>query len=68
MSEWRRGQKNKHMRTTSKKPCEICGELADHYNDGTIGRHKKYRYKKVKGIMVKTTNYSYCENKTWRKD
>lgn len=61
-----RGGNNPHIRTSEKKPCEVCGERVNHYSDGTIERHKQYLYKKVKGVYVKTSKWSYCENKRWR--
>lgn len=61
-----RGGKNPHIRTSEKRPCDQCGELVKHYNDGTIERHKQYLYKKVKEVYVKTSKYDYCGNKQWR--
>lgn len=61
-----RGGKNPHMRTSEKKPCKECGEMAKHYDDGTIEQHKEYFYKKVKGVFKKTSSWSYCKNKRWR--
>lgn len=54
------------MRTSEKKPCKECGEMAKHYDDGTIEQHKEYLYKKVKGVFKKTSSWSYCKNKRWR--
>lgn len=61
-----RGGNNPHMRTTEKRPCELCSNMANHYPDGTIEAHKVYEFKKVKGQSVKTTKWSYCKNKKWR--
>lgn len=66
MVDFKRGGKNSHMRTTEKKPCEVCGELADHYSDGTVSKHKQYLYKRVRGVMKKTSSWAYCEHKKWR--
>ena len=61
-----RGDKNPHMKTSEKKPCEVCGESVRHYSDDTIERHKSYFYQKVKGVYRKTSKWAYCENKKWR--
>jgi hypothetical protein len=60
-----RGGKNPHMRTTQKKPCDVCGISTDHYPDGTISPHKIYEHKEVKGVMQKTSKWAYCTNKKW---
>lgn len=63
--KYSRGKKNPHMRTTEKKPCDKCGQLADHYPDGIISKHKVYVYKEVNGVMQKTTKWSYCSKRRW---
>ena len=65
-SRYNKGGKNPHMRTSEKRPCSECGEMAKHYNTGEIEEHKQYLYKKTKGIFKKTNSWSYCSNKRWR--
>jgi hypothetical protein len=60
-----RGGNNPHMKTTKKKPCSVCGSSVDHYPDGTISKHKVYEFKKVSGVMKKTSKWTYCSNRTW---
>lgn len=61
-----RGGKNPHMRTSEKRPCKECGEMAKHYSTGEIEQHREYLYKKVRGVFKKTSSWSYCNNKRWQ--
>jgi hypothetical protein len=61
-----RGSKNPHLTTTQKLPCAKCAQRVDHYPDGTISKHKIYAYEEVKGRMVRTNKWHYCDNKKWR--
>lgn len=64
-SKYSKGGKNPHVRTSEKKPCSVCGEMARHYSTGEIEKHKIHYYKKVKGVFVKTSQTTYCTNKSW---
>lgn len=60
-----RGGNNPHLRTSQKKLCSKCGQLANHYSDRTIEAHKVYQYTEIKGVKKKTSKWHYCENRTW---